>query len=256
MIGTDAGVFLVTDQIPRGRWYQRVWKVIEQNPLEFSGALLVLLLLVALSTRLILIFMQLDVQPIKSVAPWFYLTGFGRWKLYRRYRRALMKDPEIQTHARWYVDLPYEWERADGKSEESALSERIGHSLAAQRRIAVIAGGGRGKSTLCRYLAQSTAQGDKGMGGRRLEPVLIEGLAYDGNLVEAVTSSLKQYRAYVNSTIVESQLTAGNLLVLFDGISEIREAFRPAAESDIPGFVKQHPDTELAPHLQTPGANH
>jgi hypothetical protein len=78
---------------------------------------------------------------------------------------------------------------------------------------------------------------------RRFQPVLVDGVAYSGNLLTAVTEALKRDHAYVNAPIVESQLTAGNLLVIFDGFSEVRESFFKDASSDIPSFVRQHPDT-------------
>jgi hypothetical protein len=60
-------------------------------------------------------------------------------------------------------------------------------------------------------------------------------------------SDVKQSRAYVNKTIIESQLSMGNRAILFDGLSEVRESYREAAEmTDIPAFIRQHPDTPFS----------
>lgn len=221
------------------RWVSRL---IQQNPTLLLGILLVALSLLLFSTRLILVLLQLDVRPIKDIAPLFYLTSFGRWKLFHGYRHELQKDTEIADNARHYVDLPYEWSGTDDAPPNSKLSERIQRSVVT-RAIVVLADGGRGKTTLCHYLALRAAQGYLTRGGRRIEPVIIDGLAYTGDFIGTITDSLKQHHAYVNTAIVESQLSLGNLLVILDGFSEIREAFRKEADSsDVPAFVRKYPD--------------
>ena len=60
-------------------------------------------------------------------------------------------------------------------------------------------------------------------------------------------SDVKQSRAYVNKTIIESQLSMGNHAILFDRLSEVRESYREAAEmTDILAFIRQHPDTPFS----------
>ncbi len=240
LIGTDQGVFYVVDRIPRGMWYQRVFEWAKKNPKISLAGIGSIIVLFVFSTRTILFLLQFEVWPLSALAPWFYLTPFGRWKLYRRYRLNVKKDAAIQDATR-FVDLPFDM--PDGGKSQERLSASAEAEVAKNGRLIVLGEGGQGKSTLCHYLALQTAQRSL-RAKKRLEPVLIEGLDYSGNLLTAITNTLKQHRAYVNSQIVESQLLAGNLLVILDGFSEIREAYRSAADTaDIPDFLQNHPDT-------------
>jgi predicted NACHT family NTPase len=115
--------------------------------------------------------------------------------------------------------------------------------LAKRCGLGVMGEGGRGKTALCRHIAMRIIS-NAGPGPRHAQPVIIDGLSYTGNLLDSVVDALKQSRAYVNRTIVESQLSAGNLAIFCDGLSEVRESYREAAEmTNIPTFIRQHPDT-------------
>lgn len=242
-LGTDSGVFYLNDDVARLTAVQRFKDLVTAYPDWFRAGLVVVLVSFVLSSRLILLLLQLDVFGIKNIASAVYLTPWGRWKLYRRYRAAISSEPEMRNHSDCYVDLPYEWPGSSPEEMSRRLSERIGE-LPAAPRLMIIAQGGRGKTTLCHHIAVRAAEGTLRFHGRRMEPVIVEALAYTGNLLEAVTTSLKRRKAYVNSTIVESQLLTSRLLVLVDGFSEIRQSFRSAADStDIPRFVKEHPDS-------------
>jgi photosystem II stability/assembly factor-like uncharacterized protein len=242
-MGTNAGSYYVLDRIARGKWYERAYEFSKVHSEPLLGVAVCLLLVLILSTRLILLILTLELWPFKFLAIWFYLTPVGRWKLYRRYRRSLKHTLITNRDANRYVDLPYEWNGTTSQLAELKLSDRFA-SLSVNERVIVIAEGGRGKSTLCRFLALQAIQGQALFGKGYRVPVVVEGLAYNGNMLETLTNALKQHRAYVNSTIVHAQLEAGYLLVLFDGLSEIREASIAAAESlDLPSFIQQHPDT-------------
>jgi hypothetical protein len=242
-IGTDAGTFYGVDRIPRGTWYKNFYQLGKKNLSLLLVVLFSLLTLLVLSTRAILLILQLDIWPISVVAPWFYLTPLGRWKLYRRYRSNLANELTRRGDASRYVDLPYTWAGQLGGPDE-LLSKRLSN-LDSTPRVVIQAEGGRGKTTLCNLLAFRMAQA-KGrfFGKRRSEPVLIDGLTYRGNMQELVLSALRQRRAYVNPTILESQLMAGFITILFDGFSEVPEGQRSEAEfGDFPKFIQQHPDT-------------
>jgi hypothetical protein len=45
--------------------------------------------------------------------------------------------------------------------------------------------------------------------GKRVDPVLIDGLEYAGDLAGAVLGALRQYRVYGNAAIIAAQLAAG-----------------------------------------------
>jgi hypothetical protein len=235
-------MFYLNDDIARETPVGRFKDLVTAYPDWFRAALVVALVSIVLSSRLILLLLQLDIWGIKNIAPAVYLTAWGRWKLYRRYRAAVASDAEMRNHSERYVDLPYEWPGSSPEDMNRRLSERIGE-LPPGPRLMLIAQGGRGKTTLCHQIAVRAAEGRLRFRGRRVEPVIVEALGYTGNLLEAVTTSLKRRKAYVNSTIVESQLLTGRLLIIVDGFSEIRQSCREAAESsDIPKFVKEHPD--------------
>jgi photosystem II stability/assembly factor-like uncharacterized protein len=238
-VGTDAGLFFIYDQVPRGNWYAHLSEWVKQHPWLFSGAALVVLLMIFLSTRLISLLLQLDLWGLNQIAPTFYLLPFGRWKLFRRYRETLRNDPDLKYSSEHYVDLPFVSDDPAGGSLSDTLRR-----LARTKRVVVIADGGRGKSTLCHYLVMNCIERRGFFGDKILEPVMIDGLSYAGDLLNTITSALREDRAYVNRAIADSQTAVGNLLVIFDGFSEIKETFIGAASaSDLPEFIRQHPDT-------------
>ncbi len=241
---TDTGVYYIYDQIPRGKWYATWVEVFQENRWVFSGSALVILLLIVLSTRLISLLLQLDVLGINQIASAFYLLPFGRWKLYRRYRGRLRRAEGLAEDLKYgvehYVDTPFE---IDGELIEGKLSEFF-MQQPLTKRVILDADGGRGKSALCHYLARRCVNEGDLFGGKHLMPVVIDGLTYTGDLLNAISNALQEDHAYVNKTIVASQAAAGNLLVVFDGFSEVRESYLEAASSaDLPEFIKRHPDT-------------
>jgi hypothetical protein len=219
-------------------WFVNVWIWIKNSPAWSVAIFISLLALVLAPSRLVSELLAQDVFAINKLAPWFYLTAFGQRRLFKRYRAEVTKSPDVRDEAARYVDLPYE---CNGEESDLRLSAAIKDRLLKRCSVEVIAEGGRGKTSLCRYL---TAELIKDRSARRVQPVMVDGLDYNGNLLDLIVSTLKRSRAYVNPTIVESQLSMGHLLIMFDGMSEIREAFRSSAEmSDIPVFIRKHPDT-------------
>jgi len=204
---------------------------------------LIILLLAVLTPRLISQLLKSDIPIINKIAPVFYASRFGRWKLYRKYCKTLLNRSDILYSAEHYIDLPFE---AGGElSEGEKLADRF-TQLPPATCVVVIAEGGRGKSTLCRYVAHRCITRRDLFGGKSLYPVVIDGLSYGGNMLKGIIGALKHGRAYVNEAIVEAQMLAGNLLVILDGYSEIRETYQGAASSeDLPEFIRQYPDTSF-----------
>jgi hypothetical protein len=62
---------------------------LRQHGPAVSGVAAVLVVLMLFSTRLISVLLKLDLPLLGNIAPFFYLTSFGRWKLHRRYRGCL-----------------------------------------------------------------------------------------------------------------------------------------------------------------------
>jgi hypothetical protein len=209
---------------------------------EAFPILATILVLLILPSRLLLLLLAQDILLVNRLAPWFYLTAFGQRKLFKQYRASITTNREVRDDATHYVDLPYE---CSDKTDGRRLSVTVLHMLAERRGVGIIGEGGRGKTALCRYVATKIIR-DAGPDLRRTQPVMIDGLTYTGNLMDAIVDTLKQSRAYVNKAIVESQLSVGYLAILFDGLSEVRESYRDAAEmTDIPAFIRQHPDTPI-----------
>lgn len=198
------------------------------------------LLLIVLSPRVILLLSRVDFLWINQLARFFYLRSFGRWKLFRKYRARLRASSDIKFSVTHYVDLPFE---ANIQVRERAILPDLFTELLLDKRAVIVADGGRGKSTLCHYLADRCVVKRDLFGGKLLEPVIVDGLMYAGDILKAVTNVLREGRAYINAPIIESQLDAGNLLVIFDGFSEIREKHLDKALEDIPSFIRQYPDT-------------
>lgn len=201
---------------------------------------LLVALVAVLSPWLISILLRLDVPGINTIAGVVYLLPPARWNLYRKYCRKLLDALDIKQSVNHYVDLPYAADEQD--AAKIPLADCFTR-LSPSRRIVVIADGGRGKSTLCHKLAHRCVVKRDLFRRRRLVPVVLDGLAYAGDLLNTITNVLKDGGAYVNETIVSAQLEAGNLLIIFDGFSEILEAHLAASSGDLPEFVQQHPDT-------------
>jgi hypothetical protein len=243
-VNTDAGVLYLYDRIPCGKWYATWVEWVKQNTALFSATVFALLLLIVLSTRLISLLLQLDIPGINQIAPVFYLSPFGRWKLYRGYRQRLRNKEGLTLDLKYgvehYVDLPFE---IGGRVIEEKLSEFFTR-LPRTQRVVVEADGGRGKSTLCHYLAwRCVAQGDL-FGEKHLTPVVIDGLTYASDMLNTINNALRADHAYVNKTIVASQVEAGYLLIIFEGFSEIKETYLGAASvADLPEFIQRHPNT-------------
>jgi hypothetical protein len=233
MVAGGGSLFYVADRVPRGVSWQAVKVGIESLRGGLWTIIGAVLFLTFASTRLVSLTLQLNAPPFTWIAPWFYLSPFGRWRLYRRYRKSLLRDREVALASEYYVDLPYAATGSAGGASASPLSEAVWKALP-EHAITVVADGGRGKSTLARHMALRVLRDPLHGSRRRLTPVIVEGLAYTGNLVSALTGSLRRHRAYVNETIVASQLAAGHLLVVFDGYSEIREKDRDLADEDLP----------------------
>ena len=251
LVAGGGSLFYVVDRVPRSSSWPAAIIAFPKIPGFWTIAGAVLFLTFA-SSRLVSLTLQLNAPPFTWIAPWFYLSPLGRWRLYRRYRQSLRR--EMAPASAYYVDLPY---AATGPAESGPVSEAVWKALR-ERSVTVVADGGRGKSTLARYVALKALEGPLPGSRRRPVPVIVEGLAYTGSLISALMGSLRHHGAYVNETIVASQLAAGYLLVVFDGYSEIREKYRDAAAEDLPDQVRRNPDarfiftsrSELPPNLQ------
>jgi hypothetical protein len=245
-VADEGSKIQVPDDAAKASRLGRLLQAIKEHQSFFSVTTIAILLMIFLSTRLISILLKLDLWGLKQIAPAFYLfVPLGRWKLYRRYRKRLRTGAgltkDLSHGVTHYIDLPF---TSDRPIRTDVRLSDVFATLRLDQRVIVEAEGGRGKSTLCQYLARRCVERRDLFGGKLLEPVVVDGLTYTGDMVAAITSALRKDRAYVNKTIVESQLAAGNLLVIFEGFSEIREAYlKPPASTDLPKFIADNPNT-------------
>ena len=250
-INTDAGVFYLHDGIPRVSGPPPlILTLIKDHIWQIAGYGIPLLLLVLLSPRLISLLLKLDVWGINRIAPLFYLTRFGRWKLYRQYRNKLLNKNELKKSVKYYVDLPYTADRdlpngeASHETNEAPKLSYLFDRLEPSNRIVVVSDGGTGKTTLCAYLAFRCLKERRLYRKRYLQPVVIDGLSYAGDIEATIIEALNNNSAYVNKTIVESQLAAGNLLIIFDGVTEVLGSHAPEASSrNLPSFIRNYKNT-------------
>jgi hypothetical protein len=194
---------------------------------QFATAVFIVIgmtVLLALSTRGIALLLQLQIWPFPLLATGFYLTPLGRSRLYSVYRSRVRKQLSEQKLAEKFVDLPYTL-AGSPISKLGLRQEAI--ELLASGNLTIVADGGRGKTTLCNILAEAALSGTLIPGNRRYEPVVIDSASYTGNTIQSIVNILNGHRAYVNTSIVEAQLFAGHLLLIMDGVSEIREGQNP-----------------------------
>ena len=138
-----------------------------------------------------------------------------------------------------YQDIPYDLEGTECRSG-SGLMKHLS-AVISSRNVVLIADGGRGKSTTCLSLVQALGNGTLTVKGKRVEPVLIDGLEYSGEIVGSILSSLRQNGVYGNAAIIAAQIAAGNLYILIDGYSEIRESYSKDDDNgDVQTFIKRN----------------
>ena len=217
----------------------------KQYFLENLGKILLLLgsilLIVICSTRLISILLQLEVWPITILAPAFYLTPFGRNKLFRAYRSRLTARSDVAAAASTYQDIPF---AVDNDNQPGSGLLKHLSSATSDASVVVIADGGRGKSTICLAIVRALAAGALTVKAKRVEPVLIDGLDYAGDMSGSILSALRQHGVYANTSILATQLAAGHLFLIIDGFSEIRESYsKDDDKGDIQKFIRMNSPT-------------
>jgi hypothetical protein len=242
-IATDHGVSYLQDNVPRPIAWDEIQQFLIKGKDKAAVALVVLCIFAFCSTRLILLLLQWNAPIIKDAASAFYLTRYGRWRLFRPYRSSLLKDRDIAAAIKDFVELPYLWKSIPPGDVHKPLLDQL-QARGEKANLTLIAQGGAGKSTICRRIVGLSVLGKLAIGGEKREPVIIEGFSFRGDLVESIVNALKRNRAYVNTPIVESQLELGRLMVIFDGYSEIPSAvLSGVGNGNLISVVSKYPDT-------------
>jgi len=235
-----------------GLW-ERVWNAVRAyvsaHVSQVVGYCLVAIILLTFSTRLILLLLQWEVPIVKDIASSFYLTSIGRWRLYRQYHKSIRTQPEMLALSRRFVELSYIW---NGVVLQGELTSQLAASKSLHG-LAIVADGGTGKTATCYHIAYLCSAGGLRIGGKPRVPVIVEGFAFSGNLVDAIENALTRYHAYVNSSIVKAQLEMGVLVVIFDGYSEIPQMVTANDKTrDIAAIVSKFPDSSFIFTSRTP----
>jgi hypothetical protein len=242
LIGTDHGVYLVVDRLHRPGWFGKLWgqvsQFVEKNSKEpwfwivSSASSFVFAYLLAVTAVFLLAW--------KGAGRWIgadWLLTFVtkpmevsprllRWVLFLGYRKRMLSLPELNDASGPYFGLP-----ADLPSGSSALPDADGNTLhgaiadllSGSNCLLIEGQGGAGKSTVLSRLAVLGIT-------RRLSgvlkdclPVYVQAATYEGDLVQALTDTLRRDGVPIDrrGDSIRQQLQAGNILVLFDGVSEI-----------------------------------
>ena len=242
-VGSEAGLFYVVDNLPRATWRRAIesawsWYLASRsNPLfypVFALADFVVLYLVGCAALVLLAWRRgsrvFSKNWLTSLAskPLTIVPGLGTWALFLGYGKRLRRLTDVQTASRRYFGLPAVARDgmvvppdADGDSVQRCIFSGLG-----PQRIAIVTGaGGAGKSTLLGRLAVLALSGDVPRELRGFRPLLIPASSYDTDLRQAVVTTLRDRDGVaVDENILTAQLQAGGFLILFDGISELKDS--------------------------------
>ena len=182
-----------------------------------------------------------------AAKPLLITPGLGRWALFLGYDRRLAKLKVVSQASKDYFGLP-----AEDSTDSTVLPEPTGESLhgrlaevlAPQHPVMIIGKAGAGKSTLLARWAYLAIKGRLPATLKGFRPVLIPASYYGGNLLQAITDTLRQRDGVaVDEKIMQAQLQAGKFLILFDGVTEVetdrqqslQEILRTARSADYQG---------------------
>jgi len=160
VFATNHGVVVADDNIRRGSAFTRILLWLNGHRWFSYSTIAIIGVLVFGSSRLLLLVLQLEIAPITRIAPAFYLTPFGKWKLFRRYLRDLAQDLSFREAERRFSELPYATTSSARTTNGSIVRDEgmnVGladatFQAAIEGHVVITADGGKGKSTLCRLL--------------------------------------------------------------------------------------------------------
>lgn len=177
----------------------------------------------------------------KAVALAYRLPCVGRLKLFSAYRRRLRRERALRTAAHEYVDLPFRFTQEDANARlqesDAGLQEIIASQLPSAHYVAVVGGPGWGTSTVVWRLCYEALEGRRAL--RRYVPIVLHGIEYTDSVKDLMLRSLGQYGCPCTEAILDAQLEAGGLLILIDGVSEVRDESADHFEDDLCGLIKR-----------------
>jgi hypothetical protein len=243
LAGTDYGVYLLVDKVHRetalGRNWRRaaqIWDRYSKEPWfwlaatagsAISAYLFAVLAVLLLAWKGIGRWIGADWLLALVTKPMEFSPRLLRWVLFLGYRKRLMALPEVVTAREHYFGLPAQvpgGTEITPDAEGTALHKTIASSFANTNCLLLQGEGGAGKSTVLAKLASLGALGLLPGVLKTCLPVYVPASFYEGDLIQAISDALKRRDGVPldrHGDIIRQQLQAGNMLVLFDGVSEI-----------------------------------
>jgi len=243
LIGTDYGAYLLVDKLNRAGFVARSWRSVAEiwnrdatEPWFWIVSLLASAVTAYLSAVLAIILLAwrgvgnwIGIDWLLSLitSPMRIFPRLMRWVLFFGYRERSLKLAELLEASDRYFGLPATFNgglTVNPDAEGTGLHNAIAKSLATCNCLLIQGEGGAGKSTVLTRLTSLGLQ-------RRLPgvlknslPIYVSSSSYEGDIVQAVSDTLRRRNGLPldrQGEIVRQQLQAGNILVLFDGVSEI-----------------------------------
>jgi formylglycine-generating enzyme required for sulfatase activity len=150
--------------------------------------------------------------------PLTFLPGVGKEFLFPDYDSRLLQDKAIQQAGKTYFELPaigpdgQSIDPTEGESIITALSKQLQKS----RSVLIVGKGGAGKTTLLRRIAHMCLTNSHHVSLDGYRPVLVTVANSNDSPLKAIVDSLQRRGVLVDDAIVQAQLDAGKVLVLFD----------------------------------------
>jgi hypothetical protein len=243
-IGTDQGVWYLKDNVPRftgvlGLWNRAVdfYNRHSNEPwfwiLSFLGGLLTTY---AMGMIALLLAYWLGANVFVG-RPWLLtfaekplqvVPRLGRWALFVGYRKRLKETvPTIAAAGTGYFGLTARMPGGE-ISRPDATGDILHHHLAAalkdSRHLVLTGKAGAGKTTVLARLAWLCLEKQGPSSLKDYLPIFVSGASYKGDLLRAISDTIRKRDGVPvdeGGQTIRAQLTTGNILVLFDGFSEV-----------------------------------
>lgn len=239
LVGTDLGLFYVEDFIPRvstrsiasamwqfyGQHKDQPYFWIISTCISLLGTYLVAVcgLILAGTSQGSLIFSRNYLFRLAS-KPLLNTPGLIKWALFLGYGKRVLNAPPVRSASSYFYGLP----ASHGDQvilpdiNGTTLCNAVASALAPQEPLFIIGAGGAGKTTLLARLAYLALEKRLGEELKAYRPIIVSPTYYESSLVGAITAALREgYGVAVDGDSTISQLQAGRLLILFDGVSEV-----------------------------------
>lgn len=244
LLGTDFGVYIVEDRLPRASFITRAWHTAEaewskyeQEPWFWAvtttlGAAttygIAVLAIFLISWGGTARWLGIDWLFSLTAKPLTIFPRFLRGVLFFGYKKAVAVA--ITKEASWsrhYFGLPAmlpDGSTTKPDSSGATLDAALGKVFEHSNIVVVLGKGGSGKSTLLSHWAKLGISGQLPGNLRNLIPIHLSAADYQSDLVQGASETLRRRFGVPldrKGDMLRQQMLAGGFLVLFDGLSEI-----------------------------------